>query len=167
MADRRSHIPNEPMPAPGDAAQRATFLDAREILERVRASFREVRTALEGLTPRDERASLLVALLVRRQRELERALEASVRDVPDDVLGAQIQYAVDPGVEVPSVPPADAADAIVAWLSRHDAALERRLRDASLRIEIPAARELVEAVADLVAAHERRIARELASLRDV
>lgn len=152
---------------PGDARERETFLEVQEILKRVLDSLREVRRRLEELRVRDERTRLFVDALVTQRRDLERAIDEGMLDVPGEILDTFVQYGVDPCVDVPDLQGSDAPEEVVRWQNACDEALSATLLDLSKRLESPDPKELVESVVRLLGAHDRRVALELQELRDV
>ncbi len=166
MADPRTAAgPRENTSSPN---QRETFLEVREILKRVLEALREVRRHLAMVEVSDERTRLFVETLLRQRGDLENAIDQCMLDAPAGVLDGFVQYGASPSVGT-AEPPADArAEPLARWQTEVDEAIAACLHGLAQRLEErPDAAELVDSVARLLAAHDRRVALELQELHDV
>lgn len=92
------------MPEP---QSRSTFLTTAQLIERSIAACDRIAAELDRwgrAWQRNERAHLLMTMLLARQLELKTKLEAYLRDAPEEVLSTRAQYTVDVAVGCDAMP---------------------------------------------------------------
>lgn len=146
-----------------ESRDRTTFLSIREIVERLRRILTDARDALAGRMRADggsERARIFVETLERLSVDLDASLDETTADAPREVLDTRAQYTTDAlleDVEPPAV--GDSVEDATAWLLSVDRSVADAISALAARTDGSEVRTYLDALAQLLTAHDRQLAR--------
>jgi hypothetical protein len=148
--------------------RRTTFLNAGQLIERCIEACSEIATELDRWArgwSGDERAYLLMTVLLKHQLELKTHLQAYLRDAPDKVLATRSQYVVELDIGDDWFPedPQAALRRVLDW----NAEIERCFDEQQANILVPEVSEAYAGLRDTVRQTMRRMSSDAAGSADL